>query len=127
MIRGKQRNSEPIHEPKGWLSLPHMRYPNEYVWFLLFSSMDIMLTWLILNMQGSEVNPLAKEVIDEWGLPGAIGFKFSLTLMVVLVCEVVGRKRDRMARNLAQFAVIISAMPVAYSLALLLLHSYSRH
>ena len=108
----------------GWLSLPPMRYPNEYVWFLLFSSMDVMLTWAILIMGGAEVNPLAALVIDQWGLPGAIAFKFSLILVVVLTCEAIGRKVDRAARNLAQAAVVISAMPVMFSLALLLLHAW---
>ena len=108
----------------GWLSLPPMRYPTEYVWFLLFSSMDVMLTWAILTMGGTEVNPLAALVIDHWGLPGAIAFKFSLMLAVVLACETIGRKVDRVARNLAQAAVVISAMPVLFSLALLLLHAW---
>jgi len=101
-----------------------MRYPTEYVWFLLFSSMDVMLTWAILTMGGTEVNPLAALVIDHWGLPGAIAFKFSLMLAVVLACETIGRKVDRVARNLAQAAVVISAMPVLFSLALLLLHAW---
>jgi len=101
-----------------------MRYPNEYVWFLLFSSMDVMLTWMILVRHGgTEVNPVADLVIDQWGLPGAIAFKFSLMLLVMVVCDVIGRKLDRAGRNLAQAAVVISALPVIYSLVLLLAHS----
>lgn len=116
---------EPGEKPAlGWLSLPAMRYPNEYVWFLLFSSLDIMLTWAILKRGGTEVNPVADLVIREWDLLGAIGFKFSLMLMVVIVCEVIGRKRDRTARNLAQASVVVSAMPVIYSLGLLLAHTF---
>jgi hypothetical protein len=99
-----------------------MHYPNEYAWFLLFSSMDIMLTWVILVEGGSEVNPLAALVIDRWGLPGAIAFKFSLMLVVVMTCEVIGRRANRAARNLVQIAVVVSAMPVMFSLALLGLH-----
>ena len=106
----------------GWLNLPPMRYPNEYVWFLLFSTMDVMLTWVILTQGGTEVNPVAALVIGHWGLPGAIAFKFRLMLVVVLACEAIGRKIDRAARNLAQAAVVISAMPVMFSLALLLVH-----
>ena len=100
-----------------------MRYPNEYVWFLLFSTMDVMLTWVILTMGGMEVNPVAAAVIDHWGLPGAIAFKFSLMLAVVLACETIGRRSDRVARNLAQAAVVVSAMPVLFSLSLLVLHA----
>ena len=97
-----------------------MRYQTGYVWFIFVSSLDIMLTWLILSKGGSEVNPVAKLVIDNWGLAGAIGFKFALALFVIVACEIVGRKRDRLGRNLILFGIIISASPVVYSLYLLL-------
>ena len=106
-----------------WMSLPAMRHPNAYVWLLFFSAMDVMLTWAILSRGGREVNPIANEVITAWGLNGAITFKFSLMLLVVIVCEVVARSRATLARSLAWAAVIISAVPVFYSLALLLLHT----
>jgi hypothetical protein len=106
-----------------WLAIPQMRYPNAYVWFVFVSSLDIMLTWAILMRNGSEVNPVAAQVIEHWGLPGAIAFKFSLMLFVVIVCEVVGRVRDQSAHVLAWIAVTISALPVMYSLGLLTLHT----
>jgi hypothetical protein len=109
-----------------------MRYPNEYVWFVLVSSMDIMLTWAILTKrEGVEVNPLARLVIDTWnglwpagGLVGAIGFKFALMLFVIIACEIVGRRRDQLGRRLARLAVLVSALPVGYSLLLLLWHAW---
>ncbi len=106
----------------GWFSSPHVRYPSEYLWFILFSSMDIMLTWVILSVDGHEVNPIAAIVIDAWGLPGAIAFKFSLTLAVILICEIIGRKFHRRARLLAISAIIVSAIPVFYSMSLLAAH-----
>jgi len=107
----------------GWLSLPAMRFPNEYVWLIFFSSMDIMLTWAILMRGGREVNPIADQIISIWGLTGAILFKFSLMLLVVIVCEVVARQRESLARGLAWTAVVMSALPVCYSLLLLVLHT----
>ena len=68
-----------------------MRYQDGYVWFLLFASLDIILTWYILRKGGTEVNPLAKLVIERWDLAGAIAFKFSIVLFVVVTCEIVGR------------------------------------
>lgn len=103
-------------------AIPEMRYQSGYVWFVFVSSLDIMLTWLILNKGGVEVNPLAKLVIDNWGLPGAIGFKFALALFVIISCEIIGRKRDRLGRALISVAIIISALPVVWSLGLLALH-----
>ena len=107
------------HPPK-LVSLPEMRYQTEYVWFIFVSSLDIMLTWLILSKGGLEVNPVAKLVIDNWGLAGAIGFKFALSLFVIVACEVVGRKRDRLGRSLILFGIVVSGSPVVYSLYLLL-------
>jgi hypothetical protein len=115
-----QRTVEPR---QGWMSLPAMRFPNEYVWLIFFSSLDIMLTWTILARGGREVNPVARLVIDAWGLAGAILFKFALMMLVIIVCEVVARQRPPTATRLARLAVVISAVPVVYSLALLLAHT----
>ena len=105
----------------GWGAVP-MRYPNAYVWFVLVSAMDVMLTWAILTADGTEVNPIAAAVIARWGLNGAIGFKFGLTLFVIVACDIVGRSRDRTGRLLARAAIVVSSIPVAWSLALLAVH-----
>lgn len=117
--------SEPGGLPQtvGWLSLPEMRFQNQYVWFVFFSALDIMLTWAILSRGGREVNPVADVIIQVWGLNGAILFKFSITALVVIVCEVVARKRHGMAFALSITAVIVSSIPVFYSLMLLLVHT----
>ena len=115
----------------GWLGAPPMRYPNAYLWFLFFAAMDVMLTWKILTKEGTEVNPVANLVIDHWGSKGEhwalwsmVGFKFCLMLFVIVVCEAVGRKRDRLGRWLAWIAVGVSALPVVYSLGLLTYHVF---
>ena len=115
--------SEKPTESVDWLSNPPMRYPTAYSWFVLVSAMDIMLTWVILHFGGTEVNPIAARVIDYWGLAGAIGFKFALMLFVIIVCEIVGRSRDPLGRRLALLSVVISSMPVIWSLTLLIRHS----
>lgn len=107
----------------GWLSLPEMRFQNQYVWFVFFSALDIMLTWAILRRGGREVNPVADQIIQAWGLTGAILFKFSLTILVVITCEIIARKQHRIGWRLSIAAMLISAVPVAYSLGLLLMHT----
>jgi hypothetical protein len=106
----------------GWRNLREMLYPDLYAWFILFSAMDVMLTWVIRSIGGSEANPIARLVIDAWELPGAIAFKFSLTLAVIVICEIVGRQRDRVARFLIQLAIVVSITPVLYSITLLAAH-----
>jgi hypothetical protein len=114
-----------IEPPLSFRSLPPMRYPNLYTWFVLVSSLDIMLTWVVLEHAGGyEVNPVAASVIEHWGLPGAIAFKFSLMLFVIIICEVIGRQRDVTARRLAMWSVCISAFPPAYTLVLVILHAF---
>ena len=122
-MNDQQQPGAPNDAQSGWLNLPQMLYPNPYSWFLFFSSLDIMLTWAILTRGGTEVNPIAKAVIHAWGLPGAIVFKFTLMMFVIGVCEVVGRSHDARARFLIWLAVIVSAVPVVYSLGLLVLHT----
>ena len=101
-----------------------MRYQEGYVWFLLFSSVDIILTWHILRKGGLEVNPLARVVIEHWDLAGAIAFKFSLVLFVVVACEIVGRHEDRLGKRLTVVAIAASAFPVLWRLCLLAMHGF---
>ena len=83
-LQHHQKEVQPGYESPTWLSAPPMRYQDGYVWFLLFASLDIILTWYILRKGGTEVNPLAKLVIERWDLAGAIAFKFSIVLFVVV-------------------------------------------
>jgi hypothetical protein len=99
-----------------------MHFQNAYVWLVFVSSLDIMLTWKILDRGGLEVNPVAKLVIDTWGMHGAIAFKFALMLWVIIACEILGRLKPSAGRFLASVAVIISASPVVWSLCLLAWH-----
>lgn len=101
----------------------HMRYPNSYAWLLLLSSMDIMLTWVILLFGGSEVNPLARQIIDLFGLPGMIIYKFVLIVFFITICEIVGTLRDSTGWLLSKFSVMIACVPVVWAMYLLARHN----
>ena len=114
-----------------WRSLPPMRYQNAYVWIVFFSFMDVLLTWLILLLgedTASEVNPIALFIIDGWGgvhglgMAGASGLKFTLVVLAIVICEIVGRSSDRKGRYLARTLACIAAAPVFWSLWLLLMN-----
>jgi hypothetical protein len=106
-----------------FLSLPGLRFQEEYVWLLFLASMDVMLTWYILERKGGEeVNPVARIVIEAWGLWGAIAFKFSLVLFVIVACEWVIRRRIRSALFLIWVSLLVSVSPVLYSGILLAYH-----
>jgi hypothetical protein len=95
-------------------------YPNLYVWFVLLAALDVMFTWVVLYLGGWEANKLAAWVIERGDLPGTVSFKFVLVILVVGVCEVVGRRKDRLGRRLAQWAVALTALPVVLALVQLL-------
>jgi len=97
-----------------------LRYPRLYALFILVATLDIAFTWKILSLGGEEVNPVARIVIETWALNGAIAFKYALTVFVIVVCEAVGRHRDRAGRMLAITSVAISSVPVVWSSWLLL-------
>ncbi len=110
--------SEPfvLPEPRSIFSRA-MLYPKLYVWYVLFASLDIMITWIVLHFGGAEVNPMAAVIIERYNLPGMVVYKFTLVLLVILICEAVGRARDRVGRRLAEWAVAITLIPVVVSLA----------
>jgi hypothetical protein len=109
-------------DPLGFAHSPEMHYQNAYVWLIFVSSLDIMLTWKILDRGGLELNPVAALVIDHWGMQGAIAFKFALMMWVIVVCEVLARRKDSAGRFLSILAVVVSALPVAWSLFLMVSH-----
>ena len=124
------RPASPPDKP-AWRSLPQMRYQNAYVWIVFFSFMDVVLTWLILwfgKDAATEINPIALFVIDGWGgisglgMLGASGLKFSLVVLAIVICEIVGRSSDRKGRWLAWVLAAIAAVPVVWSLGLLLMN-----
>ena len=103
-----------------FLSIPHMRYQNVYVWLVLVSVLDVLLTYLVLYVwEGHEVNPVAGAIIGQMGFGWTVVFKLAICVLVIVICEVVGRLSDRAGRRLAIAAVIISVFPVLYTFALL--------
>jgi len=94
-------------------------YPRCYTWYLFLSSLDLMLTWVVIHMDGSELNAAAVWVIRRWDLRGLVVFKFLLVTLVIGICEVVGRRNRRLGRTLAAIAVGITAIPVALTVTAL--------
>lgn len=108
--------------PKRWWWGGEVQYPNLYVWLVFFASLDVMLTWIVLTLGGSEVNPVADAVVQTGGLLAMSIYKFVLVSVFVLMCEAVGRMRDATGRTLAWVGVAIAAAPVVWTLVLLTHH-----
>ena len=96
-------------------------FPNGYTWFVFLSSLDIILTWVVLHLGGREVNALADRIIWRWGLPGLVTYKFLLVTLVIVLCESVGRRNPESARKLLAVGIVVTCLPVALALLLLLI------
>ncbi len=103
----------------------HVLFPGPYVWCVFFASMDIMVTWIVLHMGGREVNSLAALVIERHGLPGIVIFKFALIMLVIGICEFVGRRKQPTGKRLAIWAVALNVVPVAVGMVQLLYKVWS--
>lgn len=109
----------------GEMSRFHALYPNRYAWFILMSALDIILTHAILHhfsdFGGRELNTIADWFIETFDIWGAIGLKFATVIIVITVCEVVGRFRPRLGSGLATTVLLLSLFPPAVALAQLLM------
>ncbi|MCH7814065.1 MAG: hypothetical protein IID40_08600 [Planctomycetes bacterium] len=94
-----------------------MRYPNLYVWFVFLASLDLLLTGLVLRVGGREVNVVAADILHHRGLTGMIIFKFCLVTLIIIMCEVIGRRRDRAGRRLAKVCIAVTAIPIVAAFA----------
>ena len=97
-----------------------MRYENIYVWLIFIAALDIMLTWVVLYHGGREANVLAATILDHFGLPGMVVFKFALVLVVIAVCEAIGQRSALTGLTFARWAVALSCVPVVVGFTLLL-------
>ncbi len=104
---------EAAARPPSWWRGGPVLYPDRYLWYVLASVMDIVVTVTVLvHYSAREVNSIAQasiEMFDTWGL---IGLKFLTLIIVVLICEYIGRRNERLGRMLATIAIAASLMPV---------------
>ena len=99
-----------------------MLFENLYVWFIFVSSLDIMLTAVVLSFGGREVNGLAAVALNRFGLPGMVVFKFLLVTFVICICEIVGQKAPKTGRRLAEWAVALTCVPLVLALVQIFRH-----
>jgi len=103
-----------------------LRFARAYAWLIVFSSLDVLLTGIILygmlsayGVEGFEANPIARGVIDEWGMLGASLFKFALVFIAIALCEYISYMKEPVGRRLAWMMVMIGVVPFIWSMLLL--------
>lgn len=94
-----------------------IRFPDHYAWYILVSSLDIMLTDLVLREFGAEeVNTIANWMLQRLGVVGLVLLKVATIAVVVVICDLVARRSVQQGRRLAEWAIALSAVPVVVSL-----------
>ena len=97
-------------------------YPNHYCWLVLLSALDIMLTHTILfkfketEYYAAELNTFADWVIGKFGLWGAIGLKCASIVPVIIIIEIIGRRKPQHGQTFAACVVAMSMVPVIVAL-----------
>ncbi|GAB5444099.1 MAG: hypothetical protein Fues2KO_44480 [Fuerstiella sp.] len=105
-----------------------LQYESELSWFILVGALDVFMTYLILRFSAEgrtsntmiEGNPIARWVLQQWGLRGMVLFKFVMIAAVAVIAEVVGRRRPSVGRVLLIGGTLVVGGVVIYSLRLLL-------
>ncbi len=106
----------------GDLHVSHVIFPHEYIALLIVSFLDIVFTWVILSLGGTEINPIMNIVLLAHGLLGMILVKFAIILLVIILCEEVGRRHLLKGRRLVRVTVAIGLFPVVVGLTQLTLY-----
>lgn len=107
-----------------------LQFETEISWFVLASVLDIVFTWLALRFSAHgqtsqpivESNPVAHWVLVRWGIPGLAIFKLTMTALVVLIAEYVGKSRPHTARLLLMGGILVVGAVVIYTARLLFIH-----
>lgn len=96
--------------------VPGVLFPDLYCWYVLASTLDILFTYIIIEVyKGWEANRVAAGIFERYGWPGMIALKYSTVILVLIVCELVARRNDRLAHRLAVLAVAVGAFPVLWA------------
>lgn len=94
---------------------------NETVWFVLVNALDFFVTYVLLawpETPAYEANPIAGFLL-EWDFRAFVGFKFLLTAVAAVCCELVARRNYRLGRRVLILLTIGVACVAAYGVVLI--------
>ena len=99
----------------GSLLTGHLPLQNETTYFILFNTLDIFLTYMLLRYGAIEANPFANFVLVRWGFWGMIGFKLVIVAGVCVIAQVIALKSLWKAKALLWFGTALVGAVVVYS------------
>ncbi|MBL0927710.1 MAG: hypothetical protein IBJ11_08670 [Phycisphaerales bacterium] len=94
-------------------------YPRAFAAYIGLSAADVLLTSACFNHGAYEANVVAGLFLRWGGEEGMAMFKFSTVMLVLLICQLVGRERTDVGRGVVHCACFVSALPVTLALFIL--------
>ena len=116
------RLAVPLPSRLAFLAEPCL-YLDFHRWFLALAALDVMLTTVVLHIGGQEANVVPRAILARAGLGGMVALKAASVIFVLLVCELAGRRRERIGRRLALGAVAANSLAAAMGAAYLTIYS----
>ena len=126
-------SQRPLEHHTVWQTVLRRPLPlqRESALFVIASVLDVMMTYLLLAWVAGpdgralfyESNPVARYVLDGWGVRGIVFFKFANVAFVETIAHLVALKRIELARRLLEFGTLVVSAVVLYSMVLLLWHA----
>ena len=95
----------------------------ESLLFVMVSLGDlVMTTFLLYSNRFRESNPIAEFFINHWGVRGMILFKVGLVFLVLIITQVVAKRKIGLARRVIQGGTLLVGGVIVYSLFLAMRH-----
>ena len=92
-----------------------IRFPRLYLLVVVLNMLDLMVTKIAIDQKGlDEANVLAKSVLVTFGFSGFILYKFVLTGLVIMLTEMISRRKPRWAFKLIVFGCIAMGLVVLW-------------
>ncbi len=117
-----KREDEPVGDPADKphsIFGRHLPLERETVWFILFSVLDILLTYKLLSSgKVQEANPIARYFINRWGAKGMVYFKMGMVAFITVLAQVIAVRNRAAARWVLWFGIAIVGVVVVYSVSL---------
>ncbi len=92
-----------------WIFRKHLSLETETAWFVLVSTLDIWMTYILLTTTDNivEGNPIAAFFTDRWGASGMVKFKFALVAFVAVAAQIIAQKKPKTARAILVFGTMV--------------------
>ncbi len=92
-----------------------IRYPRMDLLFVLLNMMDLFVTRMGMDKKGMvEANLLPKWFLLQFGFGGFMAYKIVLTILVIVLAEVISRKRPRWAFGVMVFGCLFIGAVVVW-------------